>query len=224
MLNDGDKGAVLQRDKETYAVTPHIPCGIVTPDTLRKIADVADKYHAQTLKITSAARIAIIGLKEEDIDDIWNDLDMKPGAAVGLCIRSVKACPGTTLCKKGQQDALGMGMYLDQKYHGMELPGKLKLGVAGCGNKCAETPIKDIGLVGNKNGWDVFVGGCGGGMPRLADRIARGLDDDQAKAFVEEIIEYFKTNAKKHERMGRLIKRITLEQFCKDLHTERFAQ
>ncbi len=222
MLSDGDKGVVLQRNKETYAVAPHVPCGIITSDMLRKLADVADKYEAQALKITSAARIAIIGLKEEDIDNVWKDLEMQAGAAVGLCVRSIKACPGTTFCKKGQQDSLNMGMYLDTKFHGMELPGKLKFGVAGCGNKCAETPIKDIGLVGNRNGWDVFVGGCGGGMPRISDRIVRGLDDDQAKSQIDKIIEFYKANAKKHERMGRFIDRIGLEEFTKGVGVDEY--
>ena len=91
MLNDGEKGAVLQRDKETYAIVPHLPLGLITPAQLRKIADAAEKYKTAALKITSAARIAIVGLKEEDIDNVWQDLDMNPGAAIGLCVRSIKA-------------------------------------------------------------------------------------------------------------------------------------
>ena len=223
MLNDGEKGAIIQRDRETYAIAPHIPCGIVTPEMLRKIADVAEKYNAKELKITSAARITIIGIKEEDIDNIWSDLEMTPGAAVGLCVRSVKACPGTTYCKRAQQDSLGMGMYLDKKYHGMILPGKLKFGVAGCGNKCAEIPIKDIGLMGTQKGWDLYAGGCGGGLPRLADRIARGLTDDEAKKLIAEIIKYYKAEARKHERMGKFINRIGLEEFIKAINADKYT-
>jgi NAD(P)H-nitrite reductase large subunit len=61
MLQDGDKGVIIQRDKQTYAVAPHIPCGVIKPETLRKLADVAEKYNAQALKITSAARWRIYG-------------------------------------------------------------------------------------------------------------------------------------------------------------------
>jgi NAD(P)H-nitrite reductase large subunit len=89
------------------------------PDTLRKLADVAEKYNVAALKITSAARIAIVGLKEEDVDNVWNDLGMTPGAGVGLCVRSIKACPGTTFCKRGIQDSLSLGMKLNSIYHGM---------------------------------------------------------------------------------------------------------
>ncbi len=211
MLNDGEKGVILQRDKETYAVAPHIPCGVVSPETLRKLADAAEKYGAAAMKITSAARIALVGLKEEQIDDVWADLGMSPGAAVGLCVRSVKACPGTTFCKRGQQDSLGLGMKLDERYHGAELPGKCKMGVSGCANQCAETGFKDIGLVGSPKGWKVVVGGCGGGRPRIAELLVNGLSDDDALAVVDKLVEYFKANAKPRERFGRLIDRVGLD-------------
>ena len=208
MLQDGEKGAIIQRDKQTYAVAPHLPCGVVSPDTLRKIADVAEKYQADALKVTSAARIAIVGINEQDIDDVWRELDMLPGAAVGLCVRSVKACPGTTFCKRGKQDSLGVGMKMDQKYHGMELPGKLKIGVSGCANQCAETGFKDIGLVGLASGWKLLVGGCGGGRPRIAEAIADGLSEEEAMDLVSRVVEYFRQNARPNERIGRLIDRL----------------
>ena len=212
MLSDGDKGAIIQRDKQTYAIAPHLPCGVVTPDTLRKLADVAEKFGCAAIKVTSAARIALVGVKEEDIDAIWAELGISPGAAVGLCVRSIKACPGTTFCKRGLQDSLAAGMKLDKKYHGIELPGKLKMGVSGCPNQCAETAFKDIGLVGTARGWKLLVGGCGGAKPRIADEIAKGLSDDEAFALIDKLVEYFKTNDKPHERMGAMIARKSLDE------------
>ena len=214
MLKDGDKGAILQRDKQTYALAPHMPCGVVTPATLRKIADVAERYGA-VLKVTSAQRIAIVGLREDQIDAVWTELGMSPGSAVGLCVRSVKVCPGTTFCKKGFQDSLGVGMQLDAKYHGMTLPGKLKMGVSGCPNQCAETGFKDIGLVGTARGWKVMVGGAGGGKPQIAQTLAQDVTAEQALALVEKVVEYFKANAKPHERVGRVIERLGMESLKK---------
>jgi len=212
MKNDKpEQGAIVQRDRETFAVAPHIPCGVTTPQQLRKIADVAEKYNCAVLKITSAARIALVGLKEEDIDAVWADLEIPPGAAIGLCVRSVKVCPGTTFCKRGQQDSLTVGMKLDEYYHGMELPGKLKIGVSGCPNQCAETGFKDIGLVGTPKGWRLYVGGCGGAVPRISQKIIDGLSDDEAMDLADKTIDYFKANAKKHERLGKLIDRTGLE-------------
>ena len=213
MLTDGQKGVILQRDKATYAVAPHIPCGVVSPQTLRLIADVAEKYGAQALKITSAQRIAMVGIKEEDVDKIWSELGMSPGFAVGLCVRSVKACPGTTFCKRGLQDSLSLGLKLDGKYHGMQLPGKFKLGVSGCPNQCAETCIKDIGLVGFPNGWKFFVGGNGGGKARLGLELARDLSEQQVIDLTDKVIAYYKANANPNQRIGSMIDKMGFEQF-----------
>lgn len=210
MLNDGEKGAVLQRDRETYGIAPHLPCGVVTPATLRKLADVAEKYNVPLVKVTSAARIALLGLKEEHVDAAWADLGMDPGNVVGICVRSIKACPGTSFCKRGQQDSLKLGIELDTRFHGQQLPGKMKIGVSGCPFQCAETSFKDIGLVGTPKGWRVLVGGNGGANPRLANTLAQRIDTDQAITMVEKIIGYYKEHAKPGERMGRLIERLGL--------------
>ena len=213
MLKLGEKGAILQRDKETYAIAPHIPCGVVTPALLRTIADVAEKYDAQAIKLTGATRVAIVGIKEEDIDAAWNDLQLDKGAAVGLCVRSVRACPGTTFCRLGKQDALGMGMTLDKKYHSMQLPGKFKMAVSGCHLACSESWVRDIGLIGQKEGWQLVIGGNVGAEPRIAQELVKGLDDKQVLDAIEKTIQCYSDNAKKGERLGKMIDRVGLEPF-----------
>jgi len=215
MLKLGEKGAIPQNDKETYAIAPHIPCGLVTPELLRKIADVSEKYEAKALKITGAARVAIIGLKEEDIDAAWAELGLAKGAAVGMCVRSIRACPGTTFCKLGKQDALGMGKKLDEIYHAYELPGKFKMAVSGCRLSCSESWVRDIGLTGEKSGWFISIGGNVGATPRIGKVLVSNLNDDDAIKAVENIVDYYKNNAKTNERLGKMIERIGLEPFEK---------
>ncbi len=211
MLKDGEKGTVLQRDKETYAIAPHIACGVVTKDQLRNLANVAEKYDVTAIKVTSAARIALVGIREEDIDSVWKDLGMELGHAVGLCVRSIKVCPGTTFCRLAKQDSLTIGMKLDEIYHGMTLPSKTKMAVSGCINQCAENCIKDISLVGKKNGWTLMVGGMGTSKPRLADTLMDELDSDKAIESISRVVDFYKENAKKHERIGKMIDRMGLE-------------
>jgi len=207
-----EKGAILQRDKETYAIAPHIAGGIIDPAGLKKIAEVAEKYNAAALKITSAQRIAIVGLKPEDLDFAWADLGMKPGAAIGLCVRSVKICPGTTFCKRGLQDSVGVGLKLDELYHGMDMPSKFKMGVSGCPNSCAEPAVKDLGLMGTAKGWTVLVGGNAARKPRLGVVLAEALSDEEALALVDKVIKYYKANAEK-QRLGEFIEEIGFEKF-----------
>ncbi len=211
-----DKGAIVQRDYETYAIAPHFPGGICTPQTLRKIADVAEKYNAKTLKCTSAQRIAIVGLRAADLDNVWADLEIKPAAAIGLCVRSVKFCPGTTFCKKGKTDAVTIGMKLDDKYHGMPLPSKFKIGVSGCENCCGESWVKDLGLIGTLKGWKIVVGGNAGASPQVAQLLCDGLDDQQVLDMADKIISYYEQHDKK-ERLGRFISRIGVEVLKKEV-------
>ncbi|MDJ0622932.1 MAG: NAD(P)/FAD-dependent oxidoreductase [Desulfocapsaceae bacterium] len=210
MLKDGQKGVILQRDKETYGIAPHIPCGLVTPEILETFAKVARKYNTAAMKITSAARIAILGIKEEDVDAIWEDLKFDMGHAVGLCVRSVKVCPGTQFCRLAKQDSIAMGTKIDETYHGMPLPSKMKMAVSGCKIQCAENCIKDISMFGTDKGWTVLVGGMGGIKPRLAEVLAEDLSTEEAEALVARTIEYYKENSKR-TRIGFMIDAIGLQ-------------
>ncbi len=208
-----EKGATLQQDKETYAIAPHIPGGITDTATLRKICDVADKYRVAAIKITSAQRIALIGIREEELDAVWADLAQPQGAVIGLCVRSVKICPGTTFCKRAVQDSISLGLKLDAIYHAMELPGKMKMGVAGCRLSCAEVWVKDIGVMGTLKGWNILVGGTAGVRPRLAEILVEDVaTEDEVLAIVAKIVDNYRDNPKK-DRLGRIIEEIGLERF-----------
>jgi NAD(P)H-nitrite reductase large subunit len=222
-----EKGAVLQRDRETYAIAPHIPGGITDVATLRKIADVAEKYQAQALKITSAQRIAIIGIPEEKVDEAWRDVGEEPGNVIGMCVRSVKICPGTTYCKRGQQDSVAVGLNMDERYHGLELPWKFKMGISGCINDCAEGCVKDVALVGTPKGWNVMVGGNGGAQPRLSRKLLQHVPtDDEALAIVDRIVDWFREQDRRC-RLGKFVDEMGLEAFrdevLKDMDVEKFV-
>jgi NAD(P)H-nitrite reductase large subunit len=209
-----EKGAILQRDRETYAIAPHIPGGITDTATLRKICDVADKYKVQAVKLTSAQRIALVGVKEEDLDDIWKDLDQTPGAAIGLCVRSVKICPGTTFCKRGVQDSVSLGLKIDSIYHAMELPNKMKMGVSGCMLSCSEVWVKDIGVMGTPKGWKILVGGNSGTRPRIADVLVEAVEtQEEVMEIIEKIINWYKAEPKKEQRLVRIVEKMGIDAF-----------
>ena len=208
-----EKGAIVQRDRQHYGLAPRTPAGIVDAAMLRRIADVAERYAIPQIKLTSAQRIALLGFAEEQIDSILADLGEEPGATIGLCVRSVKVCPGTDYCKRGQQDSVTVGLEVDRRYHGMQLPWKFKMGVSGCMNDCAETCIKDVGLIGTPKGWHLTVGGNGGGLPRLAHRVLEHLPDaETALAAVEQVVVWFKEQNRKC-RLGKFIDEMGIEAF-----------
>jgi len=165
-------GAILQRDKKTYAIVPRTPLGIVTPQGLESIAQVVKKYNIPVVKITSGQRMALVGLKEEDVAPAWKDLGMDVGRATELCVHYAQACPGTAVCRLGVQDSLGLGTELEDLFTGMELPAKVKFGVSGCPMCCGESFVRDVGVLGKKKGWTVIFGGNSGGRPRVGDVVA----------------------------------------------------
>jgi NAD(P)H-nitrite reductase large subunit len=207
-----EKGAIVQRDRQTYAIVPHTPAGLISREQLRKIADVADKYQVPMIKVTSAQRLALIGLKETDIAAAWQDLDEPIGYTTGLCVRSIKICPGTDCCKRGLQDSIGVGLEMDKQFHGRPLPWKMKMAVSGCPNDCGETCIRDVGLIGTPRGWQLMVGGNGGSRPRLSQRLLENiLDDEQALAAVQRLVDWFELQGRKC-RLGKLLEEVTLDE------------
>lgn len=207
------KSAILQRDKETYAIVPRIPGGFLKREYLAKITEVVEKYEVPIVKITSGQRIALVGLKEDQIVDAYNDLGMDPGKATELCLHYVQACPGTEVCTFGVRDSLGFGIQLENLLAQDELPAKLKLGVSGCPFCCAENFVRDIGLLGKKSGWTVSFGGHSGRNARVGDIIAVDLSDEDTVTLIKKCIAFYTANAKKKERAGRFIERIGLETF-----------
>ncbi len=205
-----EKGAIVQRDGQTYAITPRIPVGLIEDfDILRRIADVAERYGAQAIKVTSSQRLAILGIREEDLDKAWADLGMTPGMASGMCIRSIKACPGTTFCRLGQQDAIGLGLRIEKRFANLPAPNKLKISISGCPMDCAEARTRDIGYM-------LVVGGSAGASPRMAETIARNLTAEQAESAVAHVVEHYR-QSNTRRRLGDHIAKLGLETYLADL-------
>ncbi len=209
------KGAFIQRDEQTYAIVPRTPMGLVTPEILEKIAGVARKHQIPIIKITSAQRMALVGIKPESVSQIWAELGMDIGPAVEVCVHYVQACPGTAVCKFGIQDSLGLGEELEKLFVGTDLPAKAKIGISGCPRNCAEGYVRDFGAFGKKSGWTVTFGGNSGARPRIGDVVAEDLSSNKVVALAQRCFEYYRDNAKPKERTARFMDRTGIEELKK---------
>ena len=218
-MPDELQGAFIQRDKQTYAIVPRTPMGLVTPDVLENIAAVARRHEIPIIKITSAQRMALVGIKPESVGQIWKELGMGVGPAVEICVHYVQACPGTAVCRFGILDSLGLGGKLEELFVGMELPAKAKIGISGCPMNCGEGYVRDFGAFGKKSGWTVMFGGNSGGKPRVGDVIAEDLSTEEVIALAKKCFDYYRSNAKPRERTARFIERIGIEEFKKAVLT-----
>lgn len=216
-MENGPRGAILQRDKESYAIVPRTPAGIISPEHLENIVKVVRRYDIPVVKMTSGQRIVLVGIKGEDVEDVWGELGMTVGQATAPCLHYVQACPGTAACKYGKQDSLGLGIEVEEIYQEMDLPAKFKMGISGCPRCCGESYLRDVGIVGSSKGWTVIFGGNSGGRPRIGDVAAKDLERGEALDLVHRLLEYYQANARSGERTARFVERVGFDAIKRDV-------
>jgi nitrite reductase (NADH) large subunit len=193
--------ANLQRNG-TYSVVPRVPGGEITPEKLIVIGKIAQRFGLYT-KITGGQRIDLFGARIEQLPLIWKDLiaaGFESGHAYGKAVRTVKSCVGSTWCRYGVQDSVGLAIKLEQRYRGIRSPHKLKLGVSGCTRECAEAQAKDVGVIATEKGWNLYVCGNGGMRPRHADLLAADLDETTLVKFIDRFLMFYIRTADRLQR------------------------
>ncbi|WP_458526947.1 nitrite reductase large subunit NirB [Onishia taeanensis] len=186
----------------TYSVVPRIPGGEITPSKLRVLGEVGEKYGLYT-KITGGQRVDLFGARLEDLPDIWGELiaaGFETGHAYGKSLRTVKSCVGSTWCRYGVQDSVGMAIHLENRYKGLRSPHKLKFAVSGCTRECAEAQSKDIGVIATEHGWNLYVCGNGGMRPRHAELFATDLDDEGLIRTIDRLLMFYVRTADRLQR------------------------
>ncbi|CAN7537575.1 nitrite reductase large subunit NirB [Paenibacillus sp. LjRoot153] len=202
--------ANIQKDG-TYSVVPRMYGGVTTPKDLKKIAEIAEKYEVPLVKVTGGQRIDLLGVKKEDLPGMWADLDMPSGYAYGKSLRTVKTCVGSTFCRFGTQDAIGMGIQLEKKFERLYTPAKVKMAVSGCPRNCAEATIKDFGVVAIDGGWELHVGGNGGTKLRGTDLLCKVKTEEEVLEWSGAYLQYYRETGKYNERTSEWLERVGLE-------------
>jgi len=210
-VHDGEQAALqdtndhflanLQRNG-TYSVVPRLPGGEVSPAQLITIGEVARDFGLYT-KITGGQRIDMFGARVEQLPAIWRrlvDAGFESGHAYGKALRTVKSCVGTTWCRYGVQDSVGLAVALELRYRGLRAPHKFKSGVSGCARECAEARSKDFGIIATEQGWNLYVGGNGGFTPRHAELLASDLDTEQLVTIIDRFLMFYIRTADRLQR------------------------
>jgi nitrite reductase (NAD(P)H) len=199
--------ANIQRNG-TFSVVPRVPGGEITPKKLAVIASVAEKYNLYC-KITGGQRIDMFGAKKQDLLAIWTELSekggMESGHAYAKALRTVKSCVGTTWCRFGVGDAVGMAIRVEERYKSIRAPHKIKGAVSGCVRECAEAQNKDFGLIATEKGYTIFVGGNGGAAPRHSDILAKDVPVDNVLPILDRYLLFYIRTADRLQRTARWI-------------------
>lgn len=193
--------ANLQKDG-SYSIVPRIPGGEITPEKLIALGEVAREYDLYT-KITGGQRVDLFGAQVEQLPQIWQTLieaGFETGHAYGKSVRTVKSCVGSTWCRYGVDDSVGLAIELENRYKGLRAPHKLKFAVSGCTRECAEAQSKDIGVIATEKGWNLYVCGNGGMRPRHADLLAADLSRAQLIALIDRVLIFYVRTADRLQR------------------------
>ncbi|MGF0309530.1 nitrite reductase large subunit NirB [Rhodococcus sp. IEGM1428] len=186
----------------TYSVVPRMPGGECTPEQLIVIGEVARDFGLYT-KVTGGQRIDMFGARVEQLPAIWKrlvDAGMESGQAYGKSLRTVKSCVGSSWCRYGVQDSVGMAVDLENRYRGLRSPHKIKFGVSGCARECAEARGKDVGIIATEGGWNLYVGGNGGQSPKHAQLLASNLDDTTLVSYIDRYLMFYVRTADRLQR------------------------
>lgn len=203
--------ANIQKDG-TYSVVPRVYGGVTSPADLKRIAAVAEKYDVPMVKFTGGQRLDLLGVKKEDLPKIWEELDMPSGHAYGKALRTVKTCVGSTFCRFGTQDSIGMGIQMEKAFERLNTPAKVKLAVSGCPRNCAEATIKDLGVVAIDGGWEIYVGGNGGVKVRESELLCTVKTEEDVMEWTGAYLQYYRETANWNERTSVWIERIGLDE------------
>ncbi|MGF6755672.1 nitrite reductase large subunit NirB [Paraburkholderia sp. GAS334] len=206
--------ANIQKDN-TFSVIPQMKGGVTNAAELRRIADVADKYNVPMVKVTGGQRIDLLGIRKEDLPNVWKDLGMQSGHAYGKSIRTVKTCVGSEFCRFGTQNSTQMGIDLETMLANMWSPHKVKLAVSGCPRNCAEAGIKDVGVIAVDSGWELYVGGNGGIKTEVAQFLVKVKTSDEVKEFSGAFLQLYREEAWYLDRTVHYIERVGLDYIKK---------
>jgi nitrite reductase (NADH) large subunit len=165
----------------------------------------------RTVKITGGQRIDLLGVKKEDLPAIWRELGMPSGHAYTKAFRTCKTCVGQEFCRYGVGDSTALGIAIEGRFQGIEAPHKMKLAVSGCARNCAESTVKDVGVVAVPDGWQIHVGGAAGLRVRAADLLATVSTQDEALKLIGRFIQYYRENARYAERSPAFVERVGIE-------------
>jgi nitrite reductase (NADH) large subunit len=202
--------ANIQKDG-TFSVVPRIWGGVTSASELRRIADVVDKYRIPTVKVTGGQRIDLLGVKKEDLPSVWRDLDMPSGHAYAKALRTVKTCVGSEWCRFGVQDSTRMGQELERALWRMYAPHKVKLAVSGCPRNCAESGIKDVGVIGVDSGWELYVAGNGGIKTEVAQFLVKVATHEQVLEYAGAFLQLYREEGWYLERTVHFVHRVGLD-------------
>lgn len=114
-------------------------------------------------------------------------------------------------CRFGTQNSTQMGIELETMLANMWSPHKVKLAVSGCPRNCAESGIKDVGVIAVDSGWEIHVGGNGGIKTEVAQFLAKVRTPEEVKEYAGAFLQLYREEAWYLDRTVHYVERVGLD-------------
>lgn len=203
--------ANIQNDG-TFSVIPQMRGGVTDADQLIQLGTVAKKYQIPLVKVTGSQRIGLYGVKKELLPQIWDELGMRSASAYGKKTRSVKSCVGKSFCRFGTQDTTKLAIRLESTFEYIDTPHKFKMGVSGCPRSCVESGVKDFGVIGVENGFQIYIGGNGGTEVTVGQYLTTVETEDEVVKLCGALMQYYRETGIYAERTAPWLNRLGFDR------------
>jgi nitrite reductase (NADH) large subunit len=194
----------------TYTLIPQMYGGITNPKQLRKIAQVAEKYQINDVAITSDQRIHLLGVKKENLSDVWAELNMSLRLPQANGVQNIKTCIGEHICSCDKKPSIEMAVSLEKQFEFLTSPYRVKIGISSCMHNEAGSTTKDVGVIGVDRGWEIYIGGSSGRHVRAGELLCVAETTEEAIGLIIGFVQYYRETANYLERTWDWVERVGL--------------
>ena len=204
--------------------------GDVTAEQMCVIADLAERYSHDEIRISHEQNAVLPHVRKADIPTVHAALKAVDLATANIgLVSDIIACPGMDYCALATARSIPIAQEISERFHALKLEheiGELKIKISGCINACGHHHVGHIGILGlDKAGvenYQVTLGGDATETMMLGERAGPGFAADELIPALERLIEaYLELREGREETFLAAYRRLGAEPFQAALYPER---
>ena len=205
---------------------PGLPPGDMTANTMDAVADLADRYSLDEIRVNHRQNLSFVDVRQLDLFTLWKELTLLDLATPNIqTVSDIICCPGLDYCNLANSRSIPVAQDLSRHFVDVDhlaLVGDFTINISGCMNACGHHHAGNIGILGvNKRGREYFqltLGGSSDENASLGDRLGRALPQDEVPAAVETIVDTYLAIRLDGERFLDTYRRAGIEPFRKAVY------
>ena len=195
--------------------------GDATADQIDAMADLAERYSFDELRVTHAQNITLPHVAKRDLYSLWQALVAADLATANLdLVSDIIACPGLDYCSLANARSIPIAQKIAKRFEDIDRQrniGELKVKISGCINACGHHHAGHIGILGvDRKGvenYQLSLGGSGAEDASLAKITGPGFDEDGIVDAVERVTDKYLDVREGDERFLDTYRRVGFEPF-----------